>query len=381
MIALSLPILLSLLTPQAQAEDCEVGALMKAVDEASPQATPRAYSALAACDGAMAKRAAKAALPRMIAGKDAYEATSAAISAGASAEAQAWMAGLQSDERAKAIRFLGKKCADPAVPQFFLNLAETNTEAFWEDRWYTALGNCRVPEVQGLLWTELEKGIGEDRGRFFGIVETFARSQGKDAVPKLKLLVGKVEDAEAQTNVVGAFADAAHVGSVDGMDEGTAQLAIAAIVELAPSLEAKAVEQGRITLTAMGAEREADSLAAVRYKDVKQKDGTYMWGVVVKEFGTCKNGKEFQRFWHAPVMDPGNTWPDQIKEKAEAAVGVGWEMDMAERCKGEGAQKVLVPGAPFADEAAYKAWSDEKLDELKGEAKKPAILAQEPVKL
>ena len=81
MIALSLPILLSVLTPQAQAEDCEVGALMKALDEASPQSTPRAYSALAACDGAMAKRAAKVALPRMIAGKDAYEATSAAISA------------------------------------------------------------------------------------------------------------------------------------------------------------------------------------------------------------------------------------------------------------------------------------------------------------
>lgn len=376
-----LPLLLGL--NLAHAQDCDAKALVKELTEASPVRTGVVYKKLVSCDEAIAKRAAKEAFAKMVANEEAYEAAAAAIKLGQGDLALAWIDGLQSDEKSKAIKELGKNCDSPEVPAFFIRLSSERGKDFWEDRWYTALADCRVDAVQDVLFAELNKGIGKDRGRFFGVLETYARSQGKNAVPKLKALAEQASsDSEAQVNIVSAFADAARVGSVDGMDAEAAGLATAAIVELAPTLQQKAVGQARITLTSLGAEAEADQLAGVYYKEVRQKSGDFLWGVVVSETGTCKNGKAFQRLHVAEVSEGGMTWPDQLKDKVEASVKVGWELDMAERCKGTGAVRVIVPEEPFADSAAFKAWSDEVVKNATSEEiKKPAVIVAEAVKL
>ena len=376
-----LPLLLGL--NLAHAQDCDAKALVAELNEAAPVRTGVAYKKLIACDKDVAKKTAKVAFAKMVGNKEAYEAAAEAIKLGAGDLALVWIDGLISDEKSQAIKTLGKNCDSPEVPAFFVRLSQERGKVFSEDRWYTALSDCRVDAVQDLLFNELNKGIGKDRGRFFGVLETYARSQGKNAVPKLKALASKSgEDVEAQVNIISAFADAARVGSVDGMDSEAAALAVAAINELAPTLDQKAVGQARITLTSLGADADSDRMAGVYYKGAQQKDGTYLWGVVVNEFGTCKNEKAFQRLHVAEVNEGGVTWADQIKDKAEAATSVGWEMDMAERCGGKGATKVFVPDAPFADKAAFKAWSDEVVKNVtSAEVKKPAVIAEEPVSL
>ena len=120
-------------------------------------------------------------------------------------------------------------------------------------------------------------------------------------------------------------------------------------------------------LQALGDEQEADQLAAVRYKDVLQEDGTVLWGAMVVENATCKRGQTRQRIHTAQVYDPGQTWADQLESKVEASVGVGWELDLAEKCKGEGTVDLTVTSEPFADVKAWKAWVESEIFELKKE--------------
>ena len=61
---------------------------------------------------------------------------------------------------------------------------------------------------------------------------------------------------------------------------------------LAPELSNKAVEQARLTLQTLGAEAESDELAAIRYSDLKQDDGTFLWGVSAAESASCKGGNQ-----------------------------------------------------------------------------------------
>ena len=235
--------------------------------------------------------------------------------------------------------------------------------------------------MQTILSSELDKGLGADRLRFFAVLETYARSAGGEAVARLEGLAESTTDAEAQANIIAAFADAARVGTPEGIDGAAAQAATAAIRKVAPGLETKAVEQARMTLLALGDEPGSDDMAAVRFKAVDQGDGNFLWGVVANETATCKNGKVQQRIHVAQVNERGNTWPDQLEEKVSGSAEVTWELNLADRCKGSGEVKWVLPGAPFADEAAYKAWADKAVEDATDEAAKSAVLEEEPLQI
>lgn len=351
----------------ALAEDCDAAALLKETQEASPLKGAELFVDLAACDAGVAKKAAADELARYLGGREGNGAMVAAITVGAPDAAIAWMDRIQSDEQAKAIAHLGEACAESEpIQAFFMERAETMGEDFWKQRWYRALATCPSQGVQGLLSAELDKGMGSDRSRFFAVLETFARGSADTAVPRLKSLLAEAADAEAESRIVAAFSDAAQVGSMKGVNGGAAAASVAAIVELAPELTTKGVEQARLTLRALGAEQASDELAAVRYKDARQSDG-FHWGAVVVEDATCKNGKRMKRAHVADVVEPGNTWPDQLEEKVTAGAEISMELDLAAKCKGEGGVSTVVSAAPFGDAAAFKAWASETVDGLKAE--------------
>lgn len=367
----------------AHAGDCDVKALTKELEDASPSTASDLFVKLAACDPPTARKLAPSVFPRVLSGDAGNAATLAAIKVGASDAAVAWIDELQSDERASAIGALGDECNKaPEVQQFFVDRSKAMGDDFWAQRWYRALATCHVQSVQEILWTELDRGLGTDRSKFFGILETFARSTGVNAIPRLKALAGRIEDPEAQVYIVSAFADAAQVGSIDGPNAEAVRAAIEAINEVAPKLQTKAVEQARLTLVALGDEQGADALVKVRYQDLLQKDGQLLWGTVVVENATCKNGKVSQRISIGQVRDPGQTWPDQLRDKVEASVKVAWELDLALRCKGTGDTKVLVPSTPFPNTAAFKTWAEERIREVKvDEVKKAVRLDRDEVQL
>lgn len=343
---------------------CDAKALEKELAAASPQQIPQLFIDLAACDGALAKKTAPSALPKLIPGDAASDAAVAAMRVGASADVVAWVKGLQPDDRGQTVADLSDACgSNKEVQTFFLNAATTMGEDFWNERWYRGLSSCRAPEIQKLLTDKvvaLEKG---EAGRFQGVLEVFARNLGPAAIPQLSQLAVGAKDAERQTYVVNAFGDAAGLGSDSGADPKVGQEVARAVIAIAPDLQPKAVEQARVILQALGDEQAADELAAVRYKAVKQSDGTWMWGTVVTETAVCKNGKTQQIVHVAPVLDTGRTWGDQIKERVSAGISA-WGMDMAAKCKGEGKNEVFVSSEPFADQAAFKAWTEKQLSEI-----------------
>ena len=151
-----------------------------------------------------------------------------------------WLDGLEADERARAVRRWAKCNESTEIQTFFVDRAASLGEKFWADRWYRALTECRVPAVQGILSTELDKGLGDDRLRFFAVLETYARSAGGDAVVRLEALAQSTDDAEAQANIIAAFADAARVGTPEGIDAAAAGKATEAIKKVAPTLQTKA---------------------------------------------------------------------------------------------------------------------------------------------
>jgi len=371
-----------LFSADASAEDCN--AVRRDLAKANPHEAAGLFVTLAECDPDAARRMAAVTLPPLLSGDEGHAAIAAAIEVGANEPAATWLLNLQSDEQAKAVRALGDVCAESeATQQFFIGQASSMGDEFWNQRWYRALGACSAQPIQDLLWSELDKGIDIGRSRFFGILEAYSRSAGIAAVPKLAELAGRNDDPEVEVNVISAFTDAARVGQVGGMDQPTANKAVRAIVELAPELSIKAVEQARLTLQTLGAEAEADSIAAVRYDAVKQDDGMFLWGVVAVENASCKGGKKMmQRLNFAAVSDPGNTWPDQFEEKVQASLETAWPLDLAERCKGEGTLNLRVPSAPFASEADLKTWIDAQLEEAADPAvKKPIRMEQDPLNI
>ena len=165
--------LLVLLSSLASAQDCDAAQLAKETAEATPVGSARAFVQLANCDAAQAQTIAPETLPRLLGGDDANQAAVMAIRVGAADPVVTWLDGLEADERARAVRALGEACNESAeIQTFFVDRAASLGEKFWSDRWYRALTECRVPAVQGILSTELDKGLGDDRLRFFAVLET-----------------------------------------------------------------------------------------------------------------------------------------------------------------------------------------------------------------
>ena len=371
------------LTPLARAGDCDAKALGKQLVDASPQQSAELFVTLAACDAAAAKKAAPVAVPRLIPEEKGFQAALAAVKVGADPEVRAWLGGLMSDDRGGALGVLGDACQDsPEVQRFLLGSAEAMGDDFWNNRWYRALSSCRNPKVQGLLAAEVEKGPSGNQSRWLGVLEVYARNLGGSAVPKLKELLAATTDDELQTYIINARSDAAGVGAEAGRKPAVATAAAAAIAEAGPQLGIHAVEQARTTLRALGDDEASDAMAAQRFRDLALPSGEFLWGAVVVESATCKNGKTQQRANVAQVFDPGRTWPDEIEGKVNTAATTTWQLDLAARCKGEGTVAVVVPTEPFASEAAFKAWSDEAGKEAqKAAADKRVRLDHDPIRL
>lgn len=374
---------LSLALP-AQAGDCDGPALAAEATGGPPAAAARAFVQLSACDPLVARKAAKVVLPRILPGDEGYQAVVSAIRTGAPADAAAWVAGLQSDDRARAIKSLGDACAESEpVQAFFAERARSLGDEFWSQRWYRGLAACKSEPLLELMWAELKDGPKTDRPRFSAVLETWARARGALAIPALsELLKGVGDDAEAQAAVVSALGAAAGVGGDEGIKAVAAARAGEAIQSAAPGLSVKAVEQARITLLALGDEAGSDGLAAVRYKDRFNDNEKLLWGVVVDERATCRGDKPAQRLSWAPVREPGRTWPDQFKDRLQPALEAQWGFDLAASCKGTGTVEVLVPAEPFTDKASFEAWAAQTVQErLQPDVKKPVKLKREPVQM
>ncbi len=359
-----LPLLLS--ASLVNAQDCDAKALTAEIAEASPRAVADLYVQLAACDEAAAAKGAGDAFAKILSGDEGVKAAAAGVRVGASAEVREWVGGLISDERASTLAGMGETCADePALVGFFVESEDALGERFWRDRWHRALSDCRAAEIQQLLRDAFQdESVQHDGSRFGSILEVFCSNARAEAIPWLKALIFTTGE-ENQLHVMSAFANAAGVGTLEGMDPEAASQAVAAILEVAPKLPAKVVEQARITLQSLGAETEADNLSAVRYAAEQQADGRFMWGTIAVETATCKKGDTRLLVLHAPVYEPGHRWPDQMQPAVDAAVQAGWEMELAKKCKGTSRKEVIISAAPFADEAAYTAWRDEQLRDIR----------------
>lgn len=376
--------LLSLLiTTSAFAQDCDSATMSKDIVEMGPHEAAPTFVQLAACDAGAAKKVASKVVPNLIGETDGFNAAISAIEVGSGAVVMDWMGGLQRDEQSRAIRAYGKRCQESTAVQGFLVAAEGQLgDQFWSDRWYRALTECRAAGTTGLLAQRVDAGAADDRSAFFGVVEAYAVNVGDGALAKLGELVKAEEDLEMQINLVGAFADAAQAGTVSGLNPQIAEMAANAVRELADGLAPEAVDKARTTLNVLNDEAGADALAAVRYKAVLQDSGNLLYGTVVFENATCKNGKIQQRYHVAPVTDPGQTWPDQLEEKVQSNADNNWELNLAERCKGEGDVKILVPDAPFEDKDAMRKWFKDAIKQnTNAEAKKSVRVDQDTVEL
>jgi len=340
------------------AQDC--GTLAKDILTVGPHEAAPMFLQLSQCDAGAAKKVAPTVIPNLIGESEGFDAAIAAIEVGAGSTVMDWMGTLQRDEQSRAVRAYGKKCQESeAVQGFLVDTAAEMGDAFWTQRWYRALTECRAEATTTLLVNRVEAGAGEDRGSFFGVVEAYAVNVGAASIPKLVSLVSAESDLEMQVNLIGAFADASQAGTLSGLDAKTAELAATAVRGLSAALPAKAMDKARVTLQVLLDEEGADKLVALRFKDVVQKDGGLLYGAVVFENATCKNDKIAQRYHVAEAFDPGQTWPDQLEEKVRTSVELNWSLNLAERCKGTGEVVYHLPQAPFADQAAFSKWVKE----------------------
>ncbi len=366
-------VLLSLLLSlTANAQDCK--AIPKALKDAAPREASRMFVELSECNAPTAKKMADATLKGLLGDEDGQKAAMAAIGVGAHDAARTWISGLQSDDHAPMIRVLGKACGkDEAIQGFLAGSAEALGADFWSKRWYRAFVDCRVPAIQKILTAHVETGGGgDDQTAYFGVVSAWASNVSAEAVPKLEKMVAESEDTDTRVMLIQAFTDAAQVGTPGGTDAKIAEAGAAAIKRLSVSLPAKAVDQARNTLMALGDEEGADALVKVRYNGVIQEGDYLLYGVVVVETATCKNGKVQQFVHEAELTDPGQTWPDQLEGKVKSVIEHHWKLNLAERCKGEGKTEFKLPFKPFGDKAAYKAWVAEQIKGVKHpDVKKP----------
>ena len=324
-----IPLFRALSTVHAQ--DCDVRALTRELEEASPMSVPGAFHALYTCDPEAAGPLGPPSIARSLAGDEATPMLVDALSLGLEEEVRAWIGGLRSDERSSTLSALGAACSEEqVVADFLVSTEQVIGEKFWTQRWYRSLGDCHRPEVEELLRQEVQEPSG-DRSRFLGVLEVFARNLGADAIPYLKTLLIMNEREEEATYIVNAFADAARVGSMNGRDEEAAGLAIAALFEMAPQLPERALRQAATTLEALGAGDRAGELAGAYYRDRYWEDGQLHHGLVVIEKATCKKGKVQVVLHQSQVVESGKAWLADLDVPGAVA---SWSYTLQADCKG-----------------------------------------------
>ena len=299
----------------------------KIVAESGPAAIGKAWVELAACDAAAVK----------------------AIQLGLGSLVPPWTTTLQPDERSAFFAFLGEQCTVPEVPPFFVETLKSSGEKFWSDRWYAGLDSCRQPAAVELLKAGLDSQAGE-RSRFNGILQTLAKNLGKDAIPMLAERAAAEKDAELAAYIVGAFADAAGVGSAGGANREAVDAAIAEIVKLSPTLPEKSLDSARSTLLALGSELQSDAVAAQRYRTLAQADGSLQYGLYVFKAATCNKGDVRVEVHNGMVTNAGKTWPDQLAARVKPSVDM-YKWHLPKDCVGD--VQIVGSASPLKDQAAF----------------------------
>jgi hypothetical protein len=342
-----------------------------ALAEAGPASSAKAWLEVANCDAEAGKAAAPEAWKKIISGPGADAAGVKALELGLGEGVRAWVATLQPDEKSGFISALGDQCANAAVPAFFAESVTALGGEFWGGRWYAGLSGCHVPGAVAILEGGLESQR-SDRIRFKAILETLARNQGKDALPRLQKGVAGEADPELASYWIGAFADAAGVGSVGGLDVAAAEAAAAAIRTLAPTLPELSLATARTTLLALNHEADSDAMAAHRYRSLAQEDGTLMYGLYVKEIATCK--KDTRAEVHtAMVTNAGRTWPDQVAARVQGSVNQ-YKWHFPKDCTGE--VVVVASPTPLKSKADFEAFvlaQDQELQKKNPDVKAKAF--------
>lgn len=357
-------VLLALTWMTAQAGECD--GLRTAVEQATSATVATAWARLAACDPEAARATADRTFETALPGSDAHDAIQRGIDLGLDAQVRAYLRRIPSDERSKAIGALGRSCSEDAgIADFFVESRDVMGTAFWTERWHRGLAGCRTEEARALLTDALEGdtvGVGSlDRGLFFSVLEVYARNLQGDALPTLQAFARKLEDDEEVTYVVNAFADAAGVGSLQGVDPQVASEAVKALEELGPDLPARGVDQARTTLRALGAEEAADRYARYRWPAAYRLGGyRYRYTAVAVERATCKNGKKLALLHYADFTEPGSLWPDELLAAVQPKLTDAWHLDGSNLCAGEYEVSFALPWTPFQTDQDRSTWLDEQ---------------------
>jgi len=366
----------------AMGAECDIQQLQQDVEQASPIAVGRYYVQLAECDLESARKLAPRAMPRVLASEDGNRAALHALLAGAPQAVDAWLEHLEPGGRTGAIDFLGEQCADhPPVADFFVQSREAKGETFWTDRWYRGLADCRTPSIQSLLTEIMEEPSlreRDNRSRFFGILDVYARNLGAEAIPELERLATVLEDKRERTLVVRAYADAAQVGTLGGSDATVLPIAVASLERVAPHLSTDGIESLRDTLMALDAPEAAGNMVRYRWPD-RLKDNRYTYVAYAIESVTCKNGKTLAIFHYGDILEAPTRWPTGHPEGLD--LPTHWSLDAAARCKGTGGTNMVVIGEPVIDDAHAEAWLQQHLDAFGSamEADKKSEVAHEPL--
>jgi hypothetical protein len=371
------------------AADCDISSLEASLKEASPIGVPRAYVKLAKCDESAAKKQAKAALSRTLAGSDANEAVLVALNVGAEDDVRTWLKSIEPDQRSRTIKYLGMQCKDSKqVSDFFVVSHDLLGSDFWKERWHRGLTDCRNEDIQNLLTAALDdEHVGRNaraRDKFFAFLEVYARNLGEASLPLLNELVAETKEPREQSLLLSIYADAANVGGIEGVNPDVATKAVVQITEMGPNLSPEVIDQARDTLTALGSADVASTFAKYRWPE-RAVNGMYNYQVAAQEFVTCKNEKKFATFHFGEMKEAGNLWPNQIDEALTEALTKAWELDaLANKCKGTLSLKVSLIKDPLPGKVDPKEWLGRfkaSFQEEAGNHKKSADTLHDPFEL
>ncbi len=354
---------LMLLLAPALAQDCDARALEKTLKASTQADTATAFSALAACDAARARKNAATAFAKILTGEEANRAVIDAIEVDAGDTAQQWIGGLQSDERSSAIAALGQACSESeAVAGWLVETHETLGDTFWSQRWYRSLAECRDQGIQALLTQEIDNPS-NDRARFNGALEVYARNLGITAIPRLGALATELQDPQEVGLVINSFGDAAGLGSLEGASPEAKALAVETLVTISPDLPEKIVDQVRTVLIALGAMEASDHLAGVRHDALRQADGNLHYGLVAVATYQCKKGLTLN-IHTGQVIQPGTLWPDQLEAPLRTAIQQEWDIAPAKKCTVASELEIIMTRAPIPDSAALNDFHTTTLEDL-----------------
>ena len=362
--------------------ECDVKQLEQDVVQASPIAVGRYYVRLAKCDLEAARKIAPKAMPRVLASDEGNEAALHALRAGAPESVDAWLEKQEPGGRTSAIDYLGAQCGShEAVADFFVTSHAAKGEAFWTDRWYRGLADCRTPSVQALLSDILADPSLTERGnrsRFFGILDVYARNLAAGALPELERLAMELEDNHERSLVVRAFADAAQVGTLGGSDTDVLPLAVAALERVAPHLPTDGIESLRDTMMALDDPEAAGKTVQYRWPE-RLRDGRYTYVAYAIEDVTCKNGKTQANFHYGDITEAPVRWPSGNAD--HYLLAQVWGLDAGARCKGTSEITSGVIRQPVMDDEEAESWLQQQLDSFRSasSADKIGEVSHEPI--